>query len=127
MELALNLVWAVLAVSAMGVWLRFGSRSERRGQFIALSMLLLILFPVISVTDDLQLPQNPAEADCCLRRDHIVSNPHSILPLVSALPEAYISGFSFDAPRFVTLATLDIPRLDGPTLAALQGRAPPAA
>jgi hypothetical protein len=43
--------------------------ATRRTQMVALAVLILILFPVISVTDDLQAIQNPAEVDSCLRRE----------------------------------------------------------
>lgn len=127
MELALNLAWALLAVSTLGLWLRFGPRTERQRQFVALTMLLLILFPVISVTDDLQLPLNPAEADCCLRRDQVVTNPNSILPFISGLPEACLTCLFSGSPRLVALGTLSLPMMDEPALAPIQGRAPPAA
>ena len=73
MELVLNLAWAFLASIMVGLWLRLAVRTgvNLRMQFVALAVLLLILFPVISVTDDLQVAQNPAEADCLVRRDHV--------------------------------------------------------
>src|ERR1035438_6715069 len=88
MELVLNLAWVLLAALMFCLWLRFAPRTDvdRRMQFVALAVLLLILFPVISVTDDLQAMQNPAEADCLLRRDHACSTAYSIFPALADLP-----------------------------------------
>jgi hypothetical protein len=49
-------------------------------------MLLLILFPVISVTDDFWAAQNPAEADTCVRRNDVTAYAHTIVPEI-AMPE----------------------------------------
>jgi len=64
MELVLNLAWALSAVVFFCIWLRHARHAgaDRRTQLVALAVLILILFPVISVTDDLQAMQNPAEA-----------------------------------------------------------------
>src|SRR5579863_7791331 len=95
MELILNLAWALSAIGIVCLWLRFGHHANagRRTQIVALAVLILILFPVISVTDDLQAVQNPAEVDACLRRCHVIANPHCIFPAVAALPLP-----DFDAP-----------------------------
>src|SRR5271155_1871111 len=88
MELVLNIAWALLATVMFGLWLRHSPRTgaDMRIQFAALAVLLLILFPVISVTDDLLAVQNPAETDCLVRRDHVCSPAHSIHPAVAGLP-----------------------------------------
>ena len=56
MELALNLVWALLAVSLVRLWLRHASlnAANARTQIAALAMLIVIMLPVILVTDHLQ-------------------------------------------------------------------------
>jgi hypothetical protein len=58
MELLLNLAWLLMVVPAYCLWR--GSRSEHSGQkctslqaLLALACALVILFPVISATDDL--------------------------------------------------------------------------
>lgn len=58
MELLLNLVWVLLALPAYWLWRRgIGARRARRVsslQFVlALGCALVLLFPVISATDDL--------------------------------------------------------------------------
>lgn len=59
MELFLNLLWLLIAVSAFGVWHAHPSGggcapgNERRRGWIALACSLVLLFFVISMTDDL--------------------------------------------------------------------------
>lgn len=127
MEFALNIAWALLTLSAMLFWLRTAPvpGQGRRTEFLALAMCLLILFPVISVTDDLQLPANPAETDSCLRRDFTAPDAHSVLPFVAALPEPAFAGLALAAPRLAALGAMPLPALDLPDLRVLQKRPPP--
>jgi hypothetical protein len=134
MELTLNLAWMVLAALMFCLWLRFASRTgpelrieNRRAQFVTLAVLILILFPVISVTDDLQVIQNPAETDTCQRRDNIVCNAHSIFPAVAALPLPVFAELSFGILRVAAPGRLPAPVIDHPALASIQNRPPPAA
>jgi hypothetical protein len=134
MELFLNLAWALLAALMVCLWPRFAPRTgpdgclkHRRVQFVALAVLLLILFPVISVTDDLQATQNPAETDSSLRRDHVAAGPHSIFPAVAALPVAILAGLLSGLPRFAGTRNLPVPAINYPALASIQSRPPPAA
>jgi len=67
MELLLNLIWVLLAVPAFWVWRREAVHS-RRSRFLspvrcvfALAFILLLLFPVISATDDLRAMQPETE------------------------------------------------------------------
>ncbi len=57
MEVFLNLCWAMLAVLATCLWLRHSRRTQslphRFCGLVALSCALLLLFPVISESDDL--------------------------------------------------------------------------
>ena len=134
METFLNLAWGLLAALMVCLWPRFAPRTgpdermkDRRVQFVALAVLLLILFPVISVTDDLQATQNPAETDSSLRKDHIAVSPHSILPAVAALPLGIFAGLLSGLPRFTGTRNLPVPAIDYPALASIQSRPPPAA
>jgi hypothetical protein len=134
MELFLNLAWVLLAALLFCLWPRFAPRTgpegrmkDRRMQFVALAVLLLILFPVISVTDDLQAVQNPAETDSSLRRDHIIASSHSILPAVAALPLAVFAGLFSGLPRSAATRNLPVPAIYDPALAAIRNRPPPSA
>ena len=128
MELALNLVWVMLAVWMSWLWLRTSARpGNMRFQIVALALLLLILFPVISVTDDLQALQNPAETDACLRRDHTPASSHAAFhagpPLLPAAP----GSLFFGARRIAVAAIRIAPSLASPALAPIQNRPPPTA
>jgi hypothetical protein len=129
MELVLNLAWALSAIVIACSWLRYGSCSGagRRTQLVALAVLILILFPVISVTDDLQAAQNPAEVDSCLRRNHVVSNTHSIFPAIAALPLPAFAGLPFGFLQLVAPGHILAPVVDHPGLDSVQNRPPPAA
>jgi hypothetical protein len=129
MELSLNLIWLLLAALMLGLWLRFAPRSgsNQRMQLVALSVLILILFPVISVTDDLQAALNPAEVDSTLRRDHRCTNPHSIMPAVAALPPRVATEISFSTLQIAAPGEFPV-RIHGkPALAPIQNRPPPCA
>jgi len=128
MEVVLNLAWALSA--ALLVFLVLRSATQSAGRFtqpVALALLIVILFPVISVTDDLQSIQNPAEPDCCLRRDLVVLDPHPIIPAIAALPQPAFAELSFSCLRLGAPGTLPAPSIDDPALAPIQNRPPPVA
>jgi hypothetical protein len=129
MEIVLNLIWALLAVVMVRLWMSFARRegASPRTQLAALAILIAILFPIISVTDDLLTAQNPAEIECCARRNHAVSCPHSIFPAVAALPPPALAAPSLGFVRFVAPSSSSFPTVDNPALAPIQNRPPPAA
>ena len=132
MELALNLAWLALGVWMVCLWLRFAPQTghDRRVQLVALAMALIILWPVISVTDDLTVAaRNPAEVDCSMsgaRKGHDWAAPHSVVPTTTALVVAFFAGLlapaEVSAPR-----EHSAPRVSAPALASIQNRPPPAA
>jgi hypothetical protein len=132
MEVALNMVWALLAAVMIRLWWLYARRegANRWAQPVALAMSLLILLPAISMTDDLLAVQNPAIADVfdnCLRRDHAVAGPHSDFSAAGALPAPVLGelhlGFLGSALSF----NLQVPTVDNLSLASIQNRPPPAA
>ena len=129
MELTLNLGWALVAVWMLCAWLRMAPRSpsNRRTQMVALVVVILILLPAISMTDDLLAAQNPAEVDCCVRRDHDSSSPHSIVPTTAALPVPAFVGLSIAFVPMAAPGDLPSPSVDNPALTQIQNRPPPAA
>jgi hypothetical protein len=131
MELTLNLGWLLVALWMVFAWLRTAPRTvvDRRLQMVALAMVILILLPAISMTDDLVAAQNPAEIDCCVRRthDHDSSSPHSIVPAAISLP---LPDFAGDSLAFAGMAApdnLSSPFVDNPALRPIENRPPPAA
>lgn len=92
---------------------------------MALALLILVLFPVISVTDDLMAAANPAETEMLSRRNlqfsaSIVAIPAILRPGDSVLTET-------DAPRLGLIASLEfqvsVPA--APALAPVENRPPP--
>jgi hypothetical protein len=129
MELALNLAWCLLAIAMVYAWLRQASRDtpSRHAQIVALGLLLVILLPAISMTDDLMAAQNPAEIDCCARRDHDYSHTHAIFPVVPALPTLGFAGVPFGNLHLAAPGIVPAPVFDLPALARIQNRPPPSA
>jgi hypothetical protein len=78
-------------------------RIPRHLQILALAMTLLLLLPVISLSDDLQAMQGPSETDMCLRRVLHSDDSHpSAFPVSPAFPEEIVTelalvGFSQEA------------------------------
>lgn len=129
MELFLNLAWVALAGLLCGLWYRDAQRrGQSRGlQLVALAMLVLILFPVISVTDDLQAAQNPAEDDVYLRLDSVYAGLHSAAPPAAAPPQPVFQGLALAFAGQVVGNRLAAPASDRPALGSIQNRPPPVA
>src|SRR5208337_1050121 len=103
------------------------AKAETRLSFIALVMLIVVLFPVISVSDDLWSLQNLAETDTCQRRDHLASCPHSIFPAVAALPLTAPPELTASFQPFVLPFMLPLRAVQNPALESVQNRPPPSA
>jgi hypothetical protein len=129
MELTLNLAWALLALWMLGAWLRTAPAAmrERRAQFVALAVVILILLPAISMTDDLIAAQNPAEVDCCVRRDYDCFHAHASVPTPSAVPVSAFNGLRVCLVHLLLPNLLAAPLAQTPALASIQNRPPPSA
>lgn len=130
MELALNLAWVVLAVSMVVLWLRLAPEAggDRRIQFVALALVVLVLLPAISMTDDLIAASNPAEIDTTtVRRDHDWDHQHFALPALAALVVAAFSGLSSQPQGPTTVANETVLVFWAPALSSIANRPPPAA
>jgi hypothetical protein len=128
MEFFLNSAWAVLALFVVCLWLRIEHRahSKRGLPFVSLVMLIVILFPVISVSDDLWSIQNPAETDTCHRRIHLASPPHSNFTAMAAHPEPLFAALTFGYPSIALPEDLPFLRIGNPALHSVETRPPPA-
>ena len=130
MELTLNLGWALIALWMSLAWVRNAPHAAplRRIQMVALALVIAILLPAISMTDDLVAAQNPAEIDCCARRVHDqVRRAHSIVPIVAPPPHP---GIAEVLPAFAGPAPVN--RQPSPFVAnlcftSIENRPPPAA
>lgn len=129
MEFILNFAWLLLAATMTMIWLRSAPDTgvARRTQFVSLLALILILLPAISMTDDLLAAQNPAEVDCCLRRDHDHTNPHSIFHVVATPPLPAFRGTPLQLICILTTGTVADPFVSSPAVARIQNRPPPSA
>ena len=130
MELFFNLAWLVVAGVLVTLWLRGDGQghAERRGQFIAMAILIAILLPVISVSDDLQAIQNASEADNYIRRNHLVtSNPSPVQPMLAVILPATNAGLAFGFLRFIAPSLLSVLEPTHPETAGIDNRPPPTA
>lgn len=129
MEIFLNSAWALVAICLTCIWIYIEPRSgaHRLVPLVALIMLVVILFPVISVSDDLWSIQNPAETDGSPRRDQLVSNFHSIVPDIASLPEAPFAERSPQFARADAVAQRVSSVFDDAVLTAIENRPPPVA
>ena len=129
-EIFLNFAWAALAAALVGMWLRMESRTDQssRSQLVAIAVLIAILFPVISVSDDLMAAQNLAETDNCQRRLHLApANAHPLQATVATAPPPIQTGVSFGFSRYVSPRRPALKVADLSTLVSTANRPPPAA
>lgn len=132
MELLLNLAWLLLALPAYWLWrgrriVRFGRRSSLQC-LLSLACMLVILFPVISATDDLhvmraEMEESPAsKRSVCQRSAEKASASKWQHPpaLASLVPVLFVADEEWQAPSpsSVLIASL--------SAIAPAGRSPPA-
>jgi hypothetical protein len=89
MELFLNLVWLTLSASLVWGYIAFVPaplKNRKVTVIIALALLILVLLPVISMTDDLAASNNPAETDHLFRRERAPLLLHSDVAVVAVVP-----------------------------------------
>lgn len=81
-ELLLNFAWVCVSLLLI-VWQIRGTRARKRGAewrvIVALGLLLVLLLPVISITDDLMALNAAAEVEHIVRRQHDLSSPLALL------------------------------------------------
>lgn len=131
MELLLNLVWLALAIAATArciVWAA-GESDRRRIVAVALATVCVValLFPIISITDDLHESVAVLEESASLRRIAVGAAVHAapLLAVVVALltgiliPALSIFGFVIEAdPSFRSSPAVSTLTFRGPPLAA---------
>jgi hypothetical protein len=98
-EGCLNYVWALVAVACAWLWLGWGTPVNRRLSFAGLFLFIVILFPVISVSDDLWRIKNRTETKTLQLRDRCETRPHSAFTATAALPEPAVAKLSFGFQR----------------------------
>ena len=129
MELTLNLAWMLLSAGMLWVLLRHAPREgkNRRMQLVALGVIALILLPVISVTDDLMVVQNPALTDTSPRKGHIWTAVQSMHPASMdwALPACEVP--SCGSLQVALQAPLPSQPSERAATSSIQNRPPPTA
>jgi hypothetical protein len=128
MELVLNLAWMVLTVLMFWLWLHRAARedADRWTQLAALAAAILILFPAISVTDDLAMAQNPAVTDSFQRKGQLRAIAHSAHHPAADMPPLFTTAPLLDLSRSVVPGNLLAPVLKAPAIDSIQSRPPPA-
>jgi hypothetical protein len=130
MESVLNLEWVVLAAAMCGVWVRYALREGpgRRVQFIALALVLVNMFVVITMYDDMAMAQNPAETRCFQQRDDDLG-AHAHVPLhpAVALAPTLAAELSINMFRSAAPGGLLVPTVKVPAFSSIQNRPPPVA
>ncbi len=110
MELALNLEWMALAAAMCWLWVRHARREGpgRRVQFIALALVLVNMFVVITMYDDMAMAQNPAETRCFQQReDELGAHDHAALhPVVDLTPRYSLQNLLFNSSHSAVLGNL---------------------
>jgi hypothetical protein len=127
MELALNLVWFVIAALMLLLWTCHAVRNgeNNRTQIIALIVLILVIFPVISVTDDLMIAQNLAEAACSQRKDYGRANAHPELFPLPAIYSAIFVEYSSSVIQIASVGRLSTPEIRALVIHSIDNRPPP--
>jgi hypothetical protein len=126
MELILNLAWLTLAFAAfarLAVWAR-GETDRRRVWIVALATVcvVVLLFPIVSITDDLQESVAAVEETFAVRRVVAAAALHLTPVIVAALAlSAVITVLTILG--FVTVEAFALP--SAPALVACTLRGPP--
>ena len=129
MELALNLEWMTMATAMCWLWVHHARREGqgRWAQFVSLGLVLVIMFAVITIYDDLAMAQNPAETRCFQREDDLGAHEHAQFhPVVATIPTP-AAELTFNTIRLAVPGSLLVPAVKVPSLSSIQNRPPPAA
>jgi hypothetical protein len=129
MELALNLGWTAMAAAMCWLWVRHARREgrERWAQFISLALVLVTMFYVITIYDDMAMAQNTAEMRCFQREDDFGAHAHIPFHPVVASTFTPAAEVPFNTFLFAVPGSLFFPTVRVPVLSSIQNRPPPAA
>lgn len=131
MELLLNLAWLLLALPAYWLW---RARRDSRGFsslqcLVALACLLVILFPVVSATDDLCAMRTEMEEAPASKRSfrQTSGDKTGLTTTIAHNQAAMFSSVNFYPPLDHTWLAISTPSLFVPRPPAIEptGRAPP--
>jgi hypothetical protein len=136
-EILLNCVWLVLGLSLISAWSAHTWRTRasnpdellpsRQLQFTALLLLVILLFPVISLTDDIAMCASPRDAERALRLHDSFDNPQlaqALLPSTMAWMDLVSDMLHSGPSRPVEQEANVIVQLAG-TRSPIESRPPP--
>jgi len=116
-ELLLNFLWLSLSLLLVFTWMRAAKHGHTKYTWtvlIALGLLLVLLLPVISMTDDLVAMENPTEIEHVVRRSEmpLLHLAHDTAALVDSgvLAVLLLIGFAFLFSRFSRFSLRVCPR-----------------
>ena len=103
MELFLNLAWAALSLFLVVGWvwaIRKGHTEFQWTTLVALLLLLVLLFPAISMTDDRVAMSTPIELDHMMRASEAPHGQIAVPGLFSLLGVIFLVLLNMAAPLF---------------------------
>jgi len=133
MELLLNLAWLLLAMPAYWLWRRTDQQPARSSLqcLLTLGCALVLLFPVVSATDDLHAMRPEMEESSPTKRALKHTGGDKVSPQQApGVPPAQLFSFEFAAPRYEfceNVRPFQAPAFQARLLDAFPGRAPPSA
>ena len=136
MELAFDLLWVLIVLVAYGWWFAHQSRggqnmkarAARRGEIFALGLALAILFPSVSLTDDLHAENAVMEESSrsALKARQLtqkcLSASKSLTPLTAIISESLSEAIGLVVGR---VFPLEVPLIRSALVRPSQGRSPP--
>jgi hypothetical protein len=129
MEMALNLVWMAMTIAMCWLWVRHARREVhgRWAQFVSLSIVLAIMFAIITIYDDMAMAQNPAETRSFQREDDLGAHVHAQFHPVVASTPVLAAELQFNTFCFAVLGSFVVPTVKAHALSPIQNRPPPVA
>jgi hypothetical protein len=131
LELLLNLLWILLALPAYWVWQQSQctkrQRVQSRHSLLLMACVVLLLFPIISASDDLQAMRPEVEESSSRDLRHAQGSRHADIVDASGIV-ALLSGPAIVSPQFACVGLTTIPVLALPATPVQlhsSGRAPP--
>jgi hypothetical protein len=129
MELALNLGWTGMAIAMCWLWARNAPYEGpgRRTQLVALALVLVTMFVVITMYDDLAMAQNPAETRCFQKDDKLGAHMHATFHPAATWAPTCTAAITSNTFRFAGPRSLPDPTMRASIPSSIQNRPPPAA